>query len=132
MHAWPAHSHMPVAPLWASRCDRIQAARAFSPAPRPCLLPSLPPPLSSSDNLHQPPPPNVPQAIKLYYHVLEGVLASEERVALGLPPEVTRLEQGLGFLNPPVLASLAALLTSTKFHKGLMACCLEVVGAAYK
>lgn len=52
------------------------------------------------------------QAIKLYYHSLENILVSEERVH--------------GHSN------FSGLLTSTKFHKGLMACSLEVVVASYK
>ena len=30
------------------------------------------------------------------------------------------------------MGSLPVLIQATKFHKGLMACCLEVVIAAYK
>ena len=59
------------------------------------------------------------QAVKLYYHVLEVVLASEERVAASANRS-----------QPP--PCYTTLLTSSKLHKGLMACSLELVMACYK
>ena len=51
------------------------------------------------------------QAVKLYFQALEAILLSEERVT-GCPNQ-------------------AALLTSNKFHRGLVACCVQVLAATY-
>ena len=59
----------------------------------------------------EPPPPPYTQALKLYYSALEAILSGERAASVG---------------------SLPVLIQATKFHKGLMACCLEVVIAAYK
>lgn len=58
---------------------------------------------------------HIAQATKLYYHVLELVLTAED------PSR-----------GPPSQRSNTALLTSSKLHKGLMACSLELIMACYK
>ena len=55
--------------------------------------------------------------------MLELVLTAEDRVQGGKPQQRTPQQRAQKF---------TALLTSNKFHKGLMACCLEVVIASYK
>lgn len=62
------------------------------------------------------------QATKLYYHVLELVVSSEERIA------VAAVKAG----GAAALSCSTTLLTSSKLHKGLMACSLEIVMACYK
>jgi retinoblastoma-like protein 1 len=52
------------------------------------------------------------EVTKLYYHSLENILQSEEK-ASGLPGAV-------------------ALLSAGKFHRALVACCVEVVAACYR
>ncbi|PNH01487.1 Retinoblastoma-related protein, partial [Tetrabaena socialis] len=52
------------------------------------------------------------EAVKLFYHSLETILVVEEK-ATGL-------------------TGVAALLSSAKFHRGLVACCVEVVAACYR
>ncbi|KAG2492649.1 hypothetical protein HYH03_009065 [Edaphochlamys debaryana] len=52
------------------------------------------------------------EATKLYYHSLEAILTAEERVS--------------------GMQGATALLSSTKFHRGLIACCVEVVAACYR
>lgn len=62
------------------------------------------------------------EALKLYYYVLEAVLGSESAAMTA--------HYGAG--SPAARAAISNLLTSAKFHKGLMACCLEVVVTSYK
>mmetsp|Transcript_9001 Transcript_9001/g.19330 ORF Transcript_9001/g.19330 Transcript_9001/m.19330 type:complete len:1231 (-) Transcript_9001:1802-5494(-) len=52
------------------------------------------------------------ETTKLYYHALEVVLTAEERAT--------------GQTN------FSGMLTAIKFHRGLMACCMEIVIAAYR
>nr|BAN18534.1 retinoblastoma-like protein [Yamagishiella unicocca]BAN18535.1 retinoblastoma-like protein [Yamagishiella unicocca] len=52
------------------------------------------------------------EATKLYYHSLETILMSEEKAS--------------------GLTGVTALLVATKFHRGLVACCVEVVSACYR
>jgi hypothetical protein len=62
------------------------------------------------------------QAVRVYYFVLDRLLASEEAAAVvaALAPQAARA------------AATTWLLTSAKFHKGLMACALELVIATYR
>ena len=51
------------------------------------------------------------QVLKLYYIALEAILSGE---------------------RPTSDCALNVLINALKFHKGIMACCLEVVVASYK
>jgi retinoblastoma-associated protein len=55
-------------------------------------------------------------AVKLYYKILEEILRSEE----------ARLKRG----DNPV--NFSTLLNNEKFHKSLLACCIEIVAAVHK
>ena len=55
-------------------------------------------------------------AVKLYYKILEEILRSEE----------ARLKKD----DNPV--NFSALLTNEKFHKSLLACCVEIVASVHK
>ncbi|GFR43170.1 hypothetical protein Agub_g4220 [Astrephomene gubernaculifera] len=52
------------------------------------------------------------EAIKLYYLSLESILVAEEKAS--------------------GLSGAMSLLSSTKFHRGLIACCVEIVAACYR
>lgn len=52
------------------------------------------------------------EAVKLYYYSLDSIVAAEDKAG--------------------GQAAVAALLASTKFHRGLVACCVEVVAACYR